>query len=383
MLSKVERIVQIVREVRAEVGMDLEDLAAAARVDASVLTAFETGENSLSTAKLDRIASALGLDALALLEGQVLRRPNATAFFRHARVRDFHDQDTDALVAALEAGRALLEVNKILARPSSLRGQFKPRDVGPVPYEDGYLAARQVRVALKNTGAPLEDLRQILEDGFDVAVCSSRLVTHQLLGATVKDGAGAVGVVISAAHLLSSLAARVTLAHELGHVLLDHAQEDISYVVDIDLLNERRGVDEREQRARAFAAEILMPLLGLRKQFGDPLQIDTSGRALQLVEAARSHFGTPIELAVNHLMNHGYVHRDDEFRRELIETERCRPKTSEMQPSDDPAHGLVEPGLSRALLERVRKAHELMMITDGRARELLGLTVADSLPWES
>jgi len=71
---------------------------------------------------------------------------------------------------------------------------------------------------------------------------------------------------------------------------------------------------------------------------------------------------------------------DHEFRRELIETERCRPKTSDMQPSNDQAHGLVEPGLSRALLQRVRKAHELMMITDGRARELLRLTVADSLP---
>lgn len=383
MIPEVERVARVVREARTRAAMALEDLATVAVVDVPALTAFEGGELSLSTAKLDRIATALGLDALALLDGRLVRRPNATAFFRHSRVPDFHDQDTAALVAALEAGRALVEVGKILPGPASLRGQFEPRAVGPVPYEDGYLAARRVRVAAGNAAEPITDLRRILEERFDVAVCGSRLVTHQVLAVTVKDVAGAAAVLVNTAQLVSPLAARVTLAHELGHALLDHAAGEIGYVVDIDLLNERRAVDEGEQRARAFAAEMLMPMLGLRKEFGDPLQIDTLARATELVEAARSCFVTPIELAVNHLMNHGYLLRDDDFRLELIGTLRAQQKPAESQPSASPADDLVELGQSRALLERVRKAHELMLITDGRARELLGLGVTDSLPWES
>ena len=364
--------------------MSVAQLAAAATVDAGALAAFESGHGSLSTAKLDRLATVLGLDAMALLDGRAVQRPNATAFFRHAGVRDFHDEDTAALVAALEAGRALLEVTAVLpGAAESLRHQFGPCVVGPVPYEDGYAAARRVRLAARDTVGPILNLRGFLEEAFDVAVCGAALKSHQLLAVTVKDVVGAASVLVNTAVPISPASLRVTLAHELGHALLDPPRSDVECVVDIDLDNEHRPVDESEQRARAFAAELLMPLLGLRKEFGDARQVDVESSALQLVEAARDLFMTPNELAVNHLMNHGYVLRDDDFRREIVATLRSHPKMLELQAKTSTAEELVELGQSRALLDRVRKAHELMLITDGRARELLRLSVVDPLPWAS
>ncbi|MGK4004474.1 ImmA/IrrE family metallo-endopeptidase [Sorangium sp. So ce1036] len=57
--------------------------------------------------------------------------------------------------------------------------------------------------------------------------------------------------------------ASVDLAHELGHILFDPPQGEIHLVVDQED-DVGKGVRHVEQRARAFAAELLMPAEGLR-----------------------------------------------------------------------------------------------------------------------
>jgi hypothetical protein len=110
-----------------------EALASAASVRVEALAALEEGQGLLSTAKLGRIAGALGLDPIAILEGQAVARPDPTIYFRHARIADFYDEDVERLRPALASGLALLDARALLGGPPSLRARFAPEPVGASP----------------------------------------------------------------------------------------------------------------------------------------------------------------------------------------------------------------------------------------------------------
>lgn len=165
---------------------------------------------------------------------------------------------------------------------------------------------------------------------------------------------------------------RVDLAHELAHVLFDPADGRVNLVVDDDG-QENRNVTRAEQRARAFAAELLMPAEGLRRLLGPPQYAMGIVEAMDVVERTRSDFLTPIEIAVNHLVNREYVW--SEIREAVIEKARSG------EPSGDRyAAELMDPFARPDLLERrVIEALNRDLMTQGRARELLRLSVWDDL----
>ena len=68
-----------------------------------------------------------------------------------------------------------------------------------------------------------------------------------------------------------------------------------------------RKTHAAEQRARAFAAEVLLPLDGLTRKLGTPRAVTDPSPASALVATACSTFGTPHEITTNHLCNHGFV----------------------------------------------------------------------------
>lgn len=378
-MSLEQAIGSTIRQTRDNLQISLDELAANASVDASVLVAQEEGRALLSISKLDRVAAVLGLDAAALYEGRPVLRPSPSVFFRRTGVPDFFDDDRPLLGAALEAAIALVEVDSVLGIARSVRAGFAPVLVGDVPYDDGYHLARLVRRALGNIVDPIGDPRSLLEEHFEIAVCVAPLRTSRILAATIKDStSGAVAVLLNES-VRSPLVTRVSLSHELAHALFDPASGLIDVVVDRDEPEGTRG-SAGEQRAKAFAAELLLPKLGLEARFGGPRGVDRIDEASTLIDEARGHFLAPVELTVNHLMNQKYIWRDKDFRKDLIQTALLRPNRADQAamaslPAADGRSSIV-------LLSRVREAHERLLITDGRARELLGLSVHDDLPWE-
>jgi transcriptional regulator with XRE-family HTH domain len=376
---------QAVEAARKRVGMSLEELAAGTFLDASLLGAIERGEQLVSTAKLDRIASTLGLDAFALYDGRDVER-GLVVLPRHAARSDFQHADLPVLRRALERATALLEVSTLLGR-KSLVGQLEPRPPGAEPAQDGYHRARLVRVALGRIPEPLHGLQTLLAEQFDVPVVTASLATGALWAAAVRSSVTRAAAVVLNTSTRDGptprtpqawLVDRVSICHELCHVLFD---EPRGGAVDVVLDDPPREGQERpaiEQRAGAFAAELLIPLHGLRKLLGqEGGQTDTPARADRMVDEVRAHFGTPAEIAVNHLYNHGYVARVSAFRADLIARAQGR----------EVPQAWVEPvGESEAwrgvLLARTREAHDGGLITDGAARALLELPAGEPLPWE-
>ncbi len=380
-----EEIGRAVEAARRRLGMSLEKLASGTSLDVDLLGAVERGERLVSTAKLDRIASTLGLDAFALYAGREVDQ-GLVVLPRHAARGDFQHEDLPRLRCALERGRALHEVSGILGE-KSLVSSFTPCEPGAEPALDGYHCARRVRVALTRITEPLLELPALLAERFQVPVMAMPLATRALWAATVRSSATRVAAVVLNPSVKDGpapgtsqawLVERVSICHELCHILFDEPRGGLIDVVLDDTPREGQERSPIEQRAGAFAAEMLIPLHGLRQLLGaEGSQTDTPARADLMVDQVRTHFRTPVEIAVNHLYNHGYVARVSAFREELIERAKAREL---LQPPAQPAGD--EEAWRGVLLARVRRAHDECLITDGAARALLELAAGELLPWE-
>jgi transcriptional regulator with XRE-family HTH domain len=360
---------QRLKLARERAGLDIAELAVKARVASSDVEALEQGRPlSLTTAAIARLARVLDLDVTDLMAGGgELSSP--ALFFKQAGVPDFFDRDRKHVVHALEQARSIAAVDTMLGR-TYLRDAFAPSDPGQVPHEDGYKLANRVRRHLGNLTEPLGDLRDILEEQFGVPVLEAAMHASGLLAVTVKERATSHTAVIlstNAEHFGNVLYERVDLAHELAHVLFDAPGQQVDYW--IDLADETPSALKPEQRAKAFAAELLIPRAALIALHGQPyLRIEkrsSLSASIALAQEVADRFSTPPDLTVNHLVNNGFI---DQSLREAVPSKIVR--------SQPPARPARPPMLHRRLAEGLASG----LLTQMRARELLGLSAWDDLP---
>lgn len=140
-------------------------------------------------------------------------------------------------------------------------------------------------------------------------------------------------------------------------------------------LESDRSTHANEQRARGFAAELLLPRAGLNKLLGLPRGVREQQTAVEMVVAAMDHFGASWQITANHLCNHGFVDRSLRAWLEALEAHALAPSWNVVLPPID--------GPSLLVRARAQRAHEQGLITDGDARAMLGLEPIDPLPWDS
>jgi Zn-dependent peptidase ImmA (M78 family)/transcriptional regulator with XRE-family HTH domain len=353
-----------IAEVRKRAGLGLEDVALRARVPAAALAVLEEGTQvEISTAAVARLARALDVDVSDLIEpGANASQPSV--FFRQSGVPDFLDRDRGRVVDALRDARSIAVVDGLLGR-TYLRAALAPVEVGAVPYKQGYELAERVRRTLGQPIEPLGSMRDLLEERFGVPVLASNLHAPNLLALTAKErGADCVAVLVNEKRTGST---RVDLAHELAHVLFDAPVQDIDYWIDLE--NDHESDTSRtEQRAKAFAAELLIPRKGLIEKFGhthERLAERTSlAASVDLARRVGEYFGTPPELTTNHLDHHGYIAK--ELREGVLKGLSWPTPAAPKRP----------PMLHRRLADALGAG----LLTQMRARELLGLSAWNALP---
>lgn len=352
------------------------DLAQRASVRSDLLAAQEDGAVLLSTAKLDRIASALGLDPMALCAGEEQVRTLA-AHPKYAGRADFRQEDLVTLERAQQHSEALRELSGRLGE-RTLLDAVEPRAPGAKAAQDGYAKAREVRRLLRLPIEPLPELAELVVEKCGIPVVRERLQTSGLHAATVRTNASRAAAIVLNATVEGratlpaqrTLLERVDICHELCHALFDEPVDQL-----IDLTIERVGADldgsRIEKRARAFAAELLLPREGLVGLLGRPASTESLKEARELVNRARAHYLTPVEVAVHHLGNHGYYPQF--LRQSLLGGGQSRPQA----PSTD------EGAWRRALESRARRALDEGLVTSGVVRVMLGVELGVPLPWEA
>ncbi|WP_437938809.1 ImmA/IrrE family metallo-endopeptidase [Sorangium sp. So ce341] len=276
-----------------------------------------------------------------------------------------------------------------LGRPAPLKRVhwFREAPVGHNASADGYARAWRLRDILHQKNfldsptSPLPDpLETLVEEAFGVPAIEKPLHSPSVLAVTVKDRASGLAAILlntAAKGGLQPLRRRVDLAHEICLLLFDEPRDDIGLWIDVAEDQEedapRRQGDAVEKRARAFAAELLLPKLGLHRLLGRPqVRARELKPAVELVQRAREHYGTTIELTSYHLYNVGYIERY--LLEEIVaEIQKTVPLLSHAAPSAREA----------LLSRRVREALSAGLISAMRARELLELSAWDELPWNT
>lgn len=217
-------------------------------------------------------------------------------------------------------------------------------------------------------------MREVIEDQFGIALVFERLVTPRVAALTVKDARRrSCAIIVNASSRRSRISAylSVELAHELAHALFDNPTAPFRMWIDSDG-DDRDDSDQNdptldatERRARAFAAELLAPDLALRRLFGPPRETTSTEQAVTMGLTAQNELGLTPELTANHLRNRGFI---AEELRTWLSGELPRP-------TDLPAERVP------SFVGLVSEALERGVVSGMRARELLGVTAWDDLPW--
>lgn len=357
----------------ARADRSIDELSAASGINPSVVRDAEAGRPGLTTAQLARLADELRVDVAALHRGEVVRRESPSIFFRHVRYQDFSHADLEVLDSALEQGRMLRYVSRRLGRPAP--PSFEHRRIrtlrGKRAARHGYALSAKVRAELQRPLAPLTDLARIIERTFQIAVVNAHLSSARVVASSVRapDGAAIVLNASDEGRQRNPIVGRVHLAHELCHLLFDPSEGGMHFVYD---LADDSDSSALEQRARGFAAELLMPKDGLLELAGAPRRLVSRDAAFGLVFKVRSRFGTPHEITANHLVNHEYIAAEQ--RESLVGA------PVEVEGVEGPT--IPEPGKPSVELCRVvAAAHEASLLSDGEARNALGMDILERLPW--
>lgn len=371
--SMLARIGEVVARVRARKGLEATGLAAQVEAEVIVIERLEAGQSGVTTTQLDAIARVLGIDPGALRRGEELGRPVPSVFLHHHGMQDFRDEDLAVLDEAIEHARDLNALGRTLHEQdatwpgATFRRSAAPHDSSDAAARHGYQLADELRRRLQRVSEPLVDLRALAEEELSIVVVRRRLSTR---GACAVKAGDAAAIVLNGSSPQFDARTRAAIAHEICHVLHDPDVEGVHVVLDLET---DRSAHANEQRARGFAAELLLPRAGLNGLLGVPRGVREQQAAVEMVVAAMDRFGASWQITANHLCNHGFIDRSLRAWLEALEAHTLAPSWRVALPPVD--------GPSLLVRARAQRAHEQGLITDGEAREMLGLDPIDPLPW--
>lgn len=298
---------QRIKAARMRREMRGEELGAVLGLDKTQISKIEGGVRRVNVRELPQLARALGV-AIGELLGEPARPRMAMAHRLAAGV-------AEAPAATRRRALQLIEVEDLLSRRTQVpspsasaagtrvtefaRATFnrRPRNKAEARRQGRELAVR-VRTELRLGAYEIGDLPGLIEREFGVDVAVSPLGADADGLCVHGDG---VAMIVASSDF-SDGHVRFTLAHELGHHILDDSR---------DIIDEQQrdmfGDDLAERRVNAFAAHLLMPTDGVRQT------VAWSGGGVndRVLVALMSRFGVSLSALVGQLIELRLVPFDD------------------------------------------------------------------------
>jgi Zn-dependent peptidase ImmA (M78 family)/transcriptional regulator with XRE-family HTH domain len=254
-----------IRLIREAVGLQAQDLGARVGLDPTVISKIENGKRAIKAVELTRIAEALKVSPLALLEDDPVlsnlplaaRRagPSITRGGAYQRLLSLSELHVVLAGAGIPTSPNLAGVPDVSAL-SWLDGATRLAD-----WACGQLLVGPGGQLLVGPGDQrLSALATAIEGKLKVDVLIEPYPDDALSGAAITHRTFPLIFVNSEFAQPRSL---FTLAHELGHILAGHADDSIT------LDRELSGSTDAERMANAFAAIFLMPEDYIRKEITD------------------------------------------------------------------------------------------------------------------
>ena len=334
-LSERRAIESSLRNRREELGLSSRRVARSAGVSEEVVAHAEEDSRSLPIQALERVAFVLGLDERRLAyhatsgaDARLAARLKTLVAEPGANDVSLSERSVVRLAEAASIVRIQSELREALFG-ESLYARFEPYgDYGHrenPAYRIGYDLAERTRDILGLEVRPIESVRRLAEDILGIPVIQASLQEH-ISGATVAatDGRGKEhrGIVLNVEGPNRNVwARRITLAHEIGHLLYD--PDDRLERVRVDSYegsnrNPEYSEDYVEQRANAFAVAFLAPLDAVRDR--EPMPAPGRPISGESISRVMRHFGMSLTSARFHLANAHYRQYDTPSNRDIPDT---------------------------------------------------------------
>jgi Zn-dependent peptidase ImmA (M78 family)/transcriptional regulator with XRE-family HTH domain len=237
-----------IRTLREQVGMQSQELAVRVGIDPSAMSNIERGRRSVKTGELVKIAEALSVSPLTLLDESSLPARMPVAPRRDGEPSGIKGAAYSRLLALSElhtvlADAGLTTANNLYEAPQIRHGSWKAEAERLAQWAADYLGVECAGIER------FAKLAKAIEDRLCVDVLVEKYADDPLSGAAITDRAFPF-IFVNARH--PTPRALFTLAHELGHLLIGH---NGSIAVDDNFI----GDTQNERQANAFAAAFLMP----------------------------------------------------------------------------------------------------------------------------
>lgn len=274
---------------RESLGVSPMHVGRAATVSAAEVEAAESRPVRAPLTHLNRIALVLGLDERRLAFDPAETRPGPLAV--RLRTLAHHENETGTRISPIAKllfaeAASIVRIQYRLQKWLGIDGEskkFAPCDYyggrGSPAYKVGYRLAEDARKRLDLGERPILSMRELVENRLGIPVVQAALppaITGATIVAEADDGSEARGIVLNTKGENENVwVRRVTLAHELGHLLFDPDAKLETLRVDPYSENgtdpEDDDKDPVEQRANAFAAAFLAPLAAVREFAPSPV----------------------------------------------------------------------------------------------------------------
>ena len=374
---------QILKQARESSHLDLSRFAELVEVSEEQLTRVERNELDLTAAEADRCAQLFGVRLRDLLAGEATNAPMTLL------LRSVWDEGRPSLdeLEAYGAHRTLGEFSRCVrdvAELERLLGHDLQRLPQLSPSLEGFPAEREaldLRAKLGLGLEPVPSMRALLSERLGVQLfwSSPDDMDPRIDGASTADPRPTILV-----NLVGGGACwwrtRMTLAHELAHLLFDQRTRRALLSPNRPPPSAPRGGSrwqlfsgflDMEAHADAFAACFLAPAAGVRAVVGsrDP----SSEEAIGLVGA---RFGVGRTVAINRLQHSFVLSRELRF---AMDTRSPLVYSAAGFEDDRVDEGI---GLrAGVLVQLARTALERALIGRSRCREYLGRSAAEPLPF--
>lgn len=390
------------RDAREKRGLSQQAVAEALGLPRTAVTNLETGNRSLSTTELMKLANLYDRPVASFLEDEAITADDASVILLRALQQasneaGFRDAIDNVLNLCREGAALRTLLGQSLDAPLPDYGS-RVASVGEA-IRQGDFVAQEERRRLGLAYAPIGNIASLISgQGIWVAACE---LPDDMSGLFTHDRQAGIAIIINASARHVAVRRRFSYAHEYGHALLDRAEPC--------RLTQRTNAEELiEKRANAFAASFLMPKGGIEDQLrqldkghpsrqsqivydvaGDvPSEAEIRPRSgsqtitWQDVGTIARHFGVSYESAVWRLRNLNHLaqtevtallaQKDKRMRLEDI----LKMRVNELVPAPDSRDQELRNQVVRLAIEAFRREE----ISQGRLRELaakLGIRGSD------
>lgn len=307
LVPSIQEPAQTLRARREHMGLRVEELAQAARLPASLVVDAESPGKVVPIQSLNELCQVLALDE-RILGYSPAAGGDAGLGVRLRMLTEIRDEKSFSAASVAKLGEAAWVVAKQSDLADSLGRKLhdlassasrKDANYSYPTYEKGYLLAEKTRSLLGlDDEEPISSVRALVEETLNIPLIQTNL-EHRFAGATIANGSYR-GIVVNERGRNSDVAVRrMTMCHEMAHLLWDPDEKLDKLLVDeyANIEGRAAATDYVEMRANSFAVAFLAPRAGVRRI------VDRSASIASAIEEISSLYGISVSAAKYHIAN--------------------------------------------------------------------------------